>query len=261
VDGGGIETVLIEQDGPVAYVESTTLIKVFDEDANRCILLHTDERAEQTRRIVRQLAAGYASVGGTAVAERIILRHHALQRMLTPMPVVVPFAERLGELMPDDRVEIRRAFPHLMSIIQAVTLLHQRQRYRDADGALVATVEDYQLAEYLLRKPMTRLLGGGVSDPAHRFHERLKHWATGNFTSTEARRREKGCKSSVSGWLAELHDAGAVELVEAGRGRSPSIWKLTDGGNQVDAGCLPAVGTVFPESARTHGHNAQTVGG
>ena len=36
---GQLETVLVEQDGPIAYVETTTLTKLFNEDANRCILL------------------------------------------------------------------------------------------------------------------------------------------------------------------------------------------------------------------------------
>src|SRR5262249_43227372 len=57
VEGGRIETVQIEQDGPIAHVESTTRRKVDDEDENRCLMLHTDERPEQTRRILRQLAA------------------------------------------------------------------------------------------------------------------------------------------------------------------------------------------------------------
>src|SRR5439155_8080532 len=59
-EGNQIETRLIEQDGPIAYIESTTLTKVDDEDANRCIMLHTDEQPAQTRRIIRQLAASYS---------------------------------------------------------------------------------------------------------------------------------------------------------------------------------------------------------
>ncbi len=39
--GGQIVTKLIEQDGPIAFVESTTLAKVFNEDANRSLMLHT----------------------------------------------------------------------------------------------------------------------------------------------------------------------------------------------------------------------------
>src|SRR5262249_25590628 len=65
VAGGKIETVCIEQEGPIAYVETTTLSKVFDEDENRCVSLHTDERREQTRRVITRAAEGYASPAGT----------------------------------------------------------------------------------------------------------------------------------------------------------------------------------------------------
>jgi hypothetical protein len=260
VDGGRIETVLIEQDGPIAYVESTTLTKVFDEDANRCLMLHTDEQPEQTRRIVRKLAAAYSGVTGGTTTDRITQRHHALQRMLTRLPVVIPYAERLGELFTSDRVEVRRAFPQLMSMVQAVTLLYQRQRQEDANGQLIATADDYQLARHLLAKPLARLLGGKLSDPARRFYDRLAKWAGGEFTTIEAKGRETSSKSSVYGWLAELHEAGILDKVEAPRGRTPARWKLT-GITQDDGGAarLPAVEEVCPESTWKREHNTEPV--
>lgn len=257
VEGGKIETVSIEQDGPIAYVESTTMAKVFDEDANRCIMMNTDERPEQTRRIVRQLAAAYTGASGTGSSDRIVLRHHALQRMLQATAVVVPYAEQVGELIPSDRVEVRRAFPHLIGMVQAVTLLHERQRERNANGALVATEEDYQIARHLLSKPMARLLGSGVSDPARRFLQRLTAWAKGEFTATAAKLRETSSKSAVHGWLSELHESGLVEQVQAGRGRTPACWRLTDTAHDADTGILPTLQDVFPESTWTHGRKAQ----
>src|SRR5262245_49661387 len=153
VEGNRIETVTIEQEGPIAYVESTTLAKVFDEDANRCLMLHTDERPEQTRRVVQRLAETYRGNGSSSAAERILLVHHALQRMLRSLPVVVPFADRLAELFPCERVEARRAYPHLVGMIQAAALLHQRQRKKDTEGRLLATKDDYHQARNLLLKP------------------------------------------------------------------------------------------------------------
>src|SRR5262249_7064077 len=101
---GQIETLPIEQEGPLAHVRSTTLAKVFDEDANRCLMLHTDEQPEQTRRVIRSLAVAYGGGVAGGAAERVVLRHHALQRLLRPVPVVVPYAQRLGELFAGDRV-------------------------------------------------------------------------------------------------------------------------------------------------------------
>ena len=104
----------------------------------------------------------------------------------------------------------RRAFPHVLNMIQAVALLHQRQREQDPDGRLIATAEDYQIARHLLLKPMARLLGNGLSEPARRFFDRLQAWASGTFTSAEAKKRERNSKSSVHGWLNELHEAGLL---------------------------------------------------
>src|SRR5262249_59905461 len=115
--------------------------------------------------------------------------------------------------------------------------------------------DDYQLARHLLVKPMARLLGGKVSDPARRFYDRLEKWAAGEFTTSQAKGRETSSKSAVYGWLAELHDAGMVEMVEAGRGRTPARWKLT--GSSPDDGelvGLPAVEEVCPESTWKNGH-------
>jgi DNA-binding transcriptional ArsR family regulator len=253
--GGEIITRLIEQDGPIAFIESTTLAQVFDEDANRAITLHTDERPEQTKRIITVLAERYGGHVSTANTERICQRHFALQRLLEPCTVVIPYAERLAEQLDHQRVELRRAFPQLMSTIQAITLLHQWQRKQDGQGHLLATAADYQLARRLLAKPMLRILGGGLSEPARRFYDRLKTWATAPFTSSDARKKETHSQSSVKSWLSELREAGLVEVIEEKRGRSPATWKVTDVTPEERARTvLPEVGTVCPEGSCPHDH-------
>ncbi len=195
----------------------------------------------------RELAAGYGGDSANAAADGIIERHHALQRMLQGQSVVIPFAARLGELMTPERVEARRAFPQLASMIQASALLHQLQRKVDPDGRLVAEPDDYQIAQHLLAKPLGRLLGGRLSDPAARFLERLRGWvASGDsFTGREAAREETASRRSVYGWLSELHDAGRVEQVEAARGSRAAVWRLADGGTEADCPILPTKEQIF----------------
>jgi hypothetical protein len=229
--GNELQTVLIEQEGPVAYVESTTMSRVFAEDENRCISLFTDERDQQTRRVMTSLASRYANVGIeiSTTASRVVLLNHALQRMLARKEVVVPFAPKLADLLPDKHVEIRRAFPHLMSLVQTSALLHQYQRGTDSAGRVIATLEDYKLARHLLREPMRRLMGGGISEPARRFHERLRGWfGLVPFTSKAARLKEQASRASVYDWLWELNGTGAVELLVPGRGSLPATWQLSE---------------------------------
>ncbi len=239
-----IVTATIEQEGPIAFVESTSLTQIFDEDENRCLPLATDETPAQTRRIIAKVAGQYARPVPAADLARVVDRHHALQRSLVALPVVVPYAERLGELFAGERVEARRAFPMVLRVIEASALLHQQQRPRDPNGLLVATPRDYDLARLLLSGPVARLLGSGPSAAACRFLARVEGWATGSFTTTEARRKEKHSRASVYGWLTELHAAGVVELVERGSGRSPSVWKTTGQATQ-EASVLPAPELLF----------------
>lgn len=226
-EGGRIVTQRIEQPGPIAYIETTTLTKIFDEDANRCLLLNADERQQQTTHIVNRLAAHYS--GATAnVVDTTIHRHHALQRMIQSRPVVIQFADQIAERFDCERVEARRAFPHLMSMIQASALLHQFQRQIDADGRIVAAVDDYQLARHLVRGPLARLLGGQISDAAIRFYDRLVAWSRDRFTTAEAYRHDRKSEQAIRGWLRDLAGVGAVEQIEAHKGSRPAVWKVTN---------------------------------
>ena len=227
---GGIETVEIKQDGPIAYIESTTLSKVFDEDQNRCLLLHTDEQPEQTRRILTAAATGYANGAQDRDRQRIIDRHHAIQRMIQQADVVVPYAERLAESFSDERVEARRAFPLFVAGIRAIALLHQRQRERDDQGRIIATLDDYATGRHLLGEAVERSLGLIVSKPARRFFIRnAVTMSAGTFTTNDLLQVESASKSSVYGWLSELADAAWIEVVERGQGKTPTVWKVANG--------------------------------
>ena len=154
---------------------------------------------------------------------------------------------RLGELFTTNRVEVRRAFPQTLGMIQASALLHQFQRKDDHDGRLLATTEDYQLARHLLVGPMGRLLAGRLSDGATRYFERLTGWAKSDFSTTEAVKREDFSDRMVRDWLHELQRSGAVEVVEEHRGTKPAVWRLT--GESPEAGgpdcpALPALEDV-----------------
>ena len=255
-EGGEIVSRMIEQEGPIAFVESTTAARVFEEDANRCIMLSTDERRLQTKTIMRRLAL-HASGAIQADTPRILALHHTAQRLLKGHTIVIPFARRLAEVFEvfADRVECRRAYPMLLALMQASALLHQRQRAVDPDGRLLAEPADYGLAARLLSGPLARTIGESTSDPAKRFLERLVAEAECPiepmpipFTSRDVRQRLKVARSTASGFLSELEDKGfldATDAVHSGRGRPPKAWRLT-GKDSEDVDVLPPVSKLFP---------------
>lgn len=264
---GQIESRLVEQDGPIAYVESTTLSRIFDEDRNRCLVVNTDERSSQTRAIMQAVAQAAAGLV-TADREAIVAKHHCLQRLLVRAPVVIPFAPKLCDLLSlasELPVETRRAFPMVLQMVEAITLLHQRQRDRDGDGRIVAVQTDYWNAQRLLSRAIARSVGEGVGDPARRFHERLQRLdeLPEVFTAADIRRQVRASRSTVAGWLAELLDVGAIELAEPNDrqprgGRPPKAYRLTDRGIEGGDDWLPSVDELFA-SGKTNRTNPAKV--
>ena len=79
----------------------------------------------------------------------------ALQRWLElagERRVVIPFARKLADLLPATAVRMRRDFSQLLTVIQTIALLHQAQRERDGQGRIIATLDDYAAARWLLEE-------------------------------------------------------------------------------------------------------------
>ena len=156
-----------------------------------------------------------------------------------------------------ERVEARRAFPHLMNAIKAVTLLYQRQRERDDKGRLIATDDDYRMVHRLMAEPMSRLLGGGVSPPAKRFCERLRgRFPKGGFDTRRASQGESVGDRAIRGYLSELRRARLVEVIVPATGRRPALWQFTE--KTLDEGQvsgLPSPEEVFGDTDFQHSSN------
>lgn len=224
-DGDGPKTVVVQQRGPIAYAESTTAAEVFEEDANRCLVLQPDERPEQTRRILA--AAGRQLAGTEAEGRRDQWRQefHCLQRLLNPAQVVIPYSENLSANFPSEPLEVRRAFGHVTSLIQASALLHQFQREHDDRGRIIAQAEDYWLAEFLLKEVLARSLGHKSAEALRRFAQRLRKF-TGEHTAKELAQAMKISDRTVREHLQALLEQGAIELVTPGRGPIPTKWLI-----------------------------------
>ena len=260
---GVMETVLIEQRGPIALAESTTVSQIFPEDRNRCIISGTDERDSQTRNVM--MATALAAEGLRPAVQPVVDIHHALQRMLAPLDVVVPFARELTA--PAIRtmghvIEARRAFGMLLDTVRAIALLYQCQRKRSPSGAVMATRDDYGLACELLEAAARQTMGYGTSEAEGRCEETIQRLVEAGelsepFTAPQAARAMVRREDTVRGWLKHLAAAG--KLVEegddvpagGGRGRRPSTYRLPTPADERPRGPagprIPMPEDVWPE--------------
>ena len=159
---GKMTTQTYEVEGPVAYLETTTNPYLNPENASRCFELYMDESEEQTRRIHAQQRRNRipAEVDHDSLAASIRQRHHNAQRMLKPMRVYIPYAEKIT--FPSQWLRTRRDHERFLCLIEAIAFLHQHQREQgvSADGKpfLLANFDDYRLAYDLAREVLANTL-------------------------------------------------------------------------------------------------------
>jgi len=153
-------------EGPVMIFLTTTAVDIDEELLNRCLVLTVDEGREQTAAIHR-LQRERETLAGLLRKEtrsQVLATHRAAQRLLRPLAVVNPFAEKLTFL--DDRTRTRRDHMKYLALIRCIALLHQYQRAVKTvvtpDGRSVpyveATLEDIAAANALAHEMLGRCL-------------------------------------------------------------------------------------------------------
>jgi len=145
----GCKTRLIEREGPTGLIVTTTETGLDPELETRLMSLTVTDTAAQTKAVMQALARSRSSSDAVAVD---YARWHNFQQWLTAgeRRVVVPFAEKLAELVLAIAVRQRRDFGALLTLICSHALLHRASRDRDRTGAIVATIVDYAAVRELV---------------------------------------------------------------------------------------------------------------
>lgn len=216
---GKFRTEQIVQEGPIAYIESTTATSINDEDATRLLPLSTDESSEQTERVVSEMKrqAKGEHVGNSG-RQAIIARHHAMQKLLKPLAVRIPFIDAIS--LPTNNITTRRTFGHLRSMIEAVALLRQYQKELQHDTEteqefIEADATDYAIVFRLLAPILPRVYSGLNHKSLELFElltERTSDGDSGNalFTSKDCQEWSGVSEATIRRRLKPLVDAGVV---------------------------------------------------
>jgi DNA primase len=226
-------------EGPVMIFLTTTAIDLDEELQNRCLTLAVDESAEQTGRIHQMQRERRTLAGLIAREERkdLLKNLRNAQRLLSPVDVLNPYAP--GLTFPAGRTRNRRDHEKYLTLIEAITLLHQRQRPRGhhiVNGRTVefieVTLDDIALANRLAPEvlgrsldelpPQTRRLLGCIRELVKKKREAKANAST--FSRKELR--------EASGWSltqVRVHLERLVELeclaLRHGRLGSPFVYE------------------------------------
>jgi hypothetical protein len=151
--------------GPVVVMVSSTNPRALDDETKqRFLILTIDETPEQTRQILQaQITKNTFDWFQTTADESSVVKlHHTMQRLLKPLTVT--FTRDLRLVWPYSRLQMRREQKKFVSLVKAITILHQYQRktgtMKRLDGSKMeyvqATQADVDLALELGREAFAR---------------------------------------------------------------------------------------------------------
>ena len=224
----GMKPRLIEREGPTGLIVTTTAVKLHSENETRLLSLTVTDTQDQTRAVMAALAEGAGEAGPNFEP------WHALQVWLEGAEhrVLIPYARKLAELIPPVAVRLRRDFGALLNLIRAHAVLHQASRDRDAQGRIIATIEeDYAAVRGLVADLVSE--GIEVTVPATVREtvgavKRLREASSGEPVSVvELARELKLDRSAVSRRVRNAKDRGYLRDLEENL-RKPSRLVLGD---------------------------------
>jgi hypothetical protein len=138
--------------------------------------------------------------------------------------VFIPYAEALADLVPSHHVRMRRDFRQLLTVIETIAVLYQCQRERDADGRILAEIEDYVLARRLLREVFQTVATGGVTRPVRETVQAVERLYDGeHLTKQQVANQLKIAKDTAWYRLNRAIALGYVVNDELGKGRPAKL--------------------------------------
>jgi hypothetical protein len=216
---GGMRTVTLVVEGPVSVIGCTTREKIYEDNANRSILIYLDGSKEQDSRIMnyqKQLRAGIIDYTKEhAIAQKL----QNMQRLLQPVRVINPYAPLID--LPRELFKPRRTLPLLLSFIEAITFYHQHQRELKAEPAtaevyIETTPQDIEWGFKLLKETLFRK-SDELSGALRSFLEQVRTITAKNklskFKAADIRQHMRIAPRTLQYYLKELADYGYMQIV------------------------------------------------
>jgi transcription initiation factor IIE alpha subunit len=213
---GNLKTITLTVEGPVSVSGCTTRERLYEDNANRCLLLYIDTGKEQDKRIMdyqARISSGEVDREREQAVKQLLQN---MQRVIRPVAVINPYAKYVQ--LPEQVFKPRRTMTLLLSFIEAITMLHQYQREVKRDGHnqpyIETTVEDIEAAFALLKEALFSK-SDELTKATRGFLELLKtilqEQGKASFTAREIREQLRINPNNLKRYLVELERYGYIK--------------------------------------------------
>jgi DNA primase len=230
---GNLKTITLTVEGPVCVSGCTTKEKIYEDNANRCILLYTDQTRDQDKKINEyqtKLSGGEINKEKENQYKELFKN---MQRVLRPINIINPFAKYIE--LPEQVFKPRRTMTLLLGFIEAITFYHQYQREvkKDSGGQLYieTNIEDIEAA-FTLLKDVLFSKSDELTAATRSFYEKLKQYMTDNkqesFTPQQIRKVLRIEPRTIQRYIRELKQYGFIKPVSGFKHRKGFEYNVID---------------------------------
>jgi hypothetical protein len=230
---GETQTKYLVVEGPVCVAGCTTKEHIYEDNANRSFLIYLDESPEQDEKIMQYQRSVSAGEINHYEEEQIRLCLQNVQRILKPITIRNPFANKLN--LPQSVFKPRRTNSHYLQFIEAITFYcqYQRQKKHDKETGeeyIEVTVEDISNANELLKEVLLRKsdeLTGSCRNYLESLKTYLKLKKKKGFTALEIRKQLRLPKTTQWRYHKQLNDSYLIRKVKK-EDKQTNRFELTD---------------------------------
>jgi predicted transcriptional regulator len=204
----------------------------------------------QTKRVYA--AANERFLGKRQINSSALNEYCALQTLLKPYPVFIPYVESLAQYFPHEILRTRRDYSRFLALVETSAILHQEQRPKqeiDSTVFLRATLADYEIARILCEESLLRSIYELPPKTVELIHKAAgllkdgKGSENGTFTITDLSKELEWDRDTVTKWLKQAQKKTFITLVAENVGNKGSRYCL-EGKPLPNESFLPTVETL-----------------
>jgi len=229
---GNLRTITLHVEGPICLAGTTTKERLYEDNANRSLLIYIDNSHEHRELIMeyqRKLSAGSIDSRKETTVKEFF---KDMQSVLKPISVRNPYAELLK--LPQHVFKPLRSNVHYLAMIETITFYHQYQREVKTDPVtgetyIETTLEDIRWANRLLREVLLAK-SDELSGECRGFFESLKKWLKNSgktsFYAKDVREMFRMHPSKVKRYLYELSTYNMIRITGGNRFKSGFEYEI-----------------------------------
>ncbi|MBS9463278.1 toprim domain-containing protein [Flagellimonas sp. 389] len=233
---GNMKTEIVTVHGPICLTATTTKERLYEDNANRCLLIYLDGSKQQQEAIMddqRKRSAGKLNKKERSTTRELL---RDMQALYEPITIRNPYAEQLK--IPETVFKPLRTNSHYLAFIEGITFCMQFQRKKHQDPEtnewyINTEIEDIELANELMKEVLLSK-SDELTKACRGFYEGLKadlqREQKTSFYRNEVREWKRINPNNLRYYLKQLVQYGYLNIIGRHKhnGHEYEISKLSE---------------------------------